>query len=205
MGLGESLPSSAQRRGAGRCGPPKGRNPGAEDAAGPKRPGDQRARELAGETIPDLVLDSSMGEPVELVAWVGWKVLYLVPGVPASAAGDATEHLAFVGLREVFASRVVQVLGVSVQSRSELLGLTVKLGIEHPLLADPTLALARSLDLPTLREGDRECYARMVLILDGLLIRHAFYPIDEPGRAPDQALAWLRLNGGGGHGGYLGA
>jgi len=175
------------------------------DRSGPKRPGDRRARELAGETIPDLVLDSSMREPVELDAWVGWKILYFVPGVPVSAAADAAEHLAFVRHREAFESRVVGVLGVSVQSRNELLGLTVKLGVEHPLLADPALALARALSLPTLREGDRECYARMVLVLDGLLIRHAFFPIDEPARAPDQAVAWLRLNGGGGHGGYLGA
>jgi peroxiredoxin len=85
------------------------------------------------------------------------------------------------------------VLGVSSQSPEVLRASTQHGKLAHSLLSDEELKLAAALDLPTLGHGDPRLYRRLTLMVRGGVIRHVFYPVENPAANADQILAWSRL------------
>jgi peroxiredoxin len=131
----------------------------------------------------------------------GWVVYYLYPGtdaVPAagseSPAEDIAEHLAFVEHQDELVAREVRVVGIASQSTEEQHQALKQVAIMHKMLADPDLALAESLNLPTFEHGGRRWYRRLTLIARDGVIQWVFYPIENAASNPGQILTWIQLH-----------
>jgi peroxiredoxin len=165
---------------------------------------DGAAAHLTGTAVPELTLESSNG-PVDLAAFGSERgVLYVYPrtGAPdreppaewnaiPGARGCTPESCGFRDQAEVLRAFGAKVGGLSSQTLEEQVELSERLGILHPVLADPELALRDALFLPTFEfEGDT-LYRRLTLVFEGGRIAKVFYPVFPPDRHAEEVVAWL--------------
>jgi peroxiredoxin len=108
---------------------------------------------------------------------------------------DIREHEAFARRAPELRHRAVSVAALSSQPVSEQINAMLALGLEHRLLHDPGLALARSLALPTTTITGRRYYDRQTLIVRECRIEHIFWPITDAGRSPTQVETWMLAHG----------
>jgi len=112
-------------------------------------------------------------------------VLYLYPGAGGSPvdgeqslALDAVEHLAFRDHQAEFIDAGYSVKGISSQPMDAQRKSVFFCRLDHELLSDPELLLARALGLPTFTTDDEErWYERLTLIARGGVIERVFYPV----------------------------
>ncbi|HLM84803.1 MAG TPA: hypothetical protein VK272_01300 [Solirubrobacteraceae bacterium] len=153
--------------------------------------------------VPDVLLPSFRAHPLSL-AWFAQQmpvVIYLYPGGSSCADGerslvlDAVEHRAFRDHQADLAAMRYSVIGISSQPTGVQLNSAFACRLDHELLSDPQLLLARALDLPTFAADGERRYERLTLIARGGRIQRAFFPVAAE-RSAAQALAWIRLHGG---------
>lgn len=170
---------------------------------------DGAARHLPGLTLPPLAFHSTDGEQVGLgsVSTGRW-VLYLYPltGEPGvdiprgwnqipGARGCSQEACSFRdNLTALEAQGAQRVLALSTDRAAYQQALVRRLQLPYPMLSDPELTLARTLDLPTFQAQGMTLYKRLTLIIDGDRIDHVFYPVFPPGSHADEVVDWLRTN-----------
>ncbi len=176
---------------------------------------DGAARHLPGRALPPLELPATDGATVRLdrVARGRW-VLFVYPltGEPGvdvprgwdeipGARGCSQEACSFRDkLRELEEAGVEEVLALSSDRTRYQQELAVRLHLPYRLLSDPELRAADALALPTFtaqalpqdRGGPQRLYKRLTLVLDGLAIKHVFYPVFPPDRHADEVLDWVR-------------
>jgi len=173
----------------------------------PRPINDGAADHLSGQALPPLMLVSTSGEHISLDALgPGRSILYVYPltGRPdvdlpdgwdmipgargcTSEACDFRDH--HTQLREAGAARV---FGLSSQETSYQRELVSRLQLPFAMLADPQLALAVSVGLPTFATGGMTLYKRLTLVVRDGVIEHVFYPIFPPSTHAQQVLTWLR-------------
>jgi peroxiredoxin len=131
-----------------------------------------------------------------------WVVYYLYPGassepddVREGLLADRAQHFAFSAERERLALHGVRVAGVSSQTPQEQFATITANRIDYVMFSDPDLALARTLDLPTLEHEGRSWYRRLTLLAHAGVIRWVFYPVESPAANPGQVIAWMQING----------
>ena len=176
---------------------------------------DGAAAHLRGCLLPPLTFTATTGEQLRLdTITTGRWVLYLYPltGDPAmdvphgwddipGARGCSQEACSFrdalSALRTAGAEKVVALSSDSATFQEDLVA---RLHLPYPMISDPDLHLARSLDLPTSTSESMpgayggELYKRLTLVIDANRIEHVFYPVFPPSTHADQVLAWLRAN-----------
>jgi len=166
---------------------------------------DGAADHLPGTAMPALVLDSSQG-PVDLAELTAERaVIYLYPhtGVPGEplpegwdafpgARGCTPESCGFRDHAAELAALGARVAGLSGQPIEEQIELAHRIGIRHPVIADPQLRLRDALALPTFRLNGGTYLCRLTLVAAGGTIVKAFYPVFPPDRHAAEVLAWLR-------------
>jgi peroxiredoxin len=166
---------------------------------------DGAADHLPGMAMPALVLDSSQG-PVDLAELAAERaVIYIYPhtGVPGEplpegwdafpgARGCTPESCGFRDHAAELAELGARVAGLSGQPVAEQTELAERIGIRHPVIADPKLRLRATLALPTFRLNDVTYLCRLTLVAERGTITHAFYPVFPPDRHAGEVLAWLR-------------
>jgi len=170
---------------------------------------DGAARHLPGRTLPALTFPATDGNDIALdTVSTGRWVLFLYPltGDPGldmprgwdqipGARGCSQEACGFrdnlTALREHGAE---QVLALSSDDARYQQNLVRRLGLPYPMLSDPKMSLAAALDLPTFRAHGWTLYKRLTLIVDGLTVEHAFYPIFPPDTHAAEVLDWLRAH-----------
>ncbi len=81
--------------------------------------------------------------------------------------------------------------GLSSQTLEEQVELSERLGILHPVISDPELALRDALSLPTFEFEGQTLYKRATLIFEAGRIEKCFYPVFPPDRHAEEVLAWL--------------
>jgi peroxiredoxin len=159
---------------------------------------------LTGASVPALELESSVG-PVELAAFgAGRAVLYVYPrtGHPdrpvpeewdaiPGARGCTPQSCGFRDHAEELRELGTKVAGVSTQTLEEQVELSERLGILHPVVSDPELALRDVLSLPTFEFGGQTLYKRVTLVFDRGRVAKVFYPVFPPDRNAEEVLAWL--------------
>ena len=171
---------------------------------------DGAADHLAGTSLPALTLVATSGEPVPLdrLGPGGRSVLYLYPmtgrqGVDLpegwddipGARGCTPESCGFRDHHaDLLAAGAQAVYGVSSQSTEYQREAAERLHLPFAMLADPGLALADALALPTFTVDDQRLYRRLTLIVDDARIEHVFYPVFPPDRHAEQVVAWLRAS-----------
>ncbi len=166
---------------------------------------DGAADHLQGATVPPLSLPATSGEQVDLAsAAAGTLVLYCYPrtGTPGEplppgwdripgARGCTPQSCAF---RDHFAQLELlgaRVLGLSAQTLADQAEFADRTGLPYPLLADPGLALAGALRLPTFQVAGMRLYRRLTLIARDAEIIRVFYPVFPPDRNAADVVAWL--------------
>lgn len=159
---------------------------------------------VEGLEVPALTFESSNG-PVDLAAFgAGRAVLYVYPRtgrpdtpVPAEwdaipgARGCTPESSGFRDHSEELRTLGARVAGLSTQTLEEQVELSERLGILHPVIADPELALRDALSLPTFDFEGQTLYKRLTLVLKDGRIAKCFYPVFPPDRHAEEVVAWL--------------
>jgi peroxiredoxin len=178
---------------------------------------DGAARHLMGTKCPDVVLDSTRGERIDLSRLSGWTVVFAYPrtGRPGldnppgwdlipGARGCTPQSCAF---RDRFgklkAAGVDRVFGLSTQTGDYQKEAAERLHLPFALLSDAELKLTRALRLPTFTidghlEGQpREqspaiLLKRLTLVVRDGKVERTFYPVFPPDANADQVLEWMR-------------
>ena len=169
---------------------------------------DGGADHLSGLSVPDLELQATTGEMVQLSALPGPRtVLYLYPmtGRPGvalpdgwdqipGARGCTPESCAFRDHHAELRSAGAHVYGLSSQDRDYQAEAVQRLGLPFPILSDPGLELAARLGLPTFDAGTGPLYKRLTMVIAAGRIEHVFYPVFPPDEHAGRVLAWLRAH-----------
>lgn len=180
----------------------------------PVPPDDGAADHLPGLPMPELSLQSSDGQTVDLACLgAGRTIIYLYPrtGQPGvdlpqgwnaipGARGCTPESCGFRDhFADLQAAGVTGVWGVSSQDPNYQAEAVERLHLPFGMLSDPQLTLADALDLPTFAApGHDRLYARLTLVVRNGVIEQVFYPVFPPDTHAQQVLDWLRANPGAG-------
>lgn len=172
----------------------------------PTEPDDDGAADhLQGRLVPHTRLDWTAGDSVDLAELAARRlVLYLFPRMSASSEPDPTgwmeipgaygcteQTCAFRDRQATFHELGFTVAGLSAQTRREQLDTTNRLDVPFPLLADPALAVQRTLEVPTFEVDGMVFYKRLTLVAEAGRIVKVFYPVSPPEEHPATVLAWL--------------
>ena len=181
-------------------------NPNVLPEALPVPQNDGGARHLPGMRLPAIALAATDGTQVDLSKLAGRTVVYIYPrtGVPGQPLPDGWD--AIPGARgctpqscsfrdhfaELKALGVSQVFGLSVQDGDYQREAVERLHLPFPVLSDQDLRLARAIDLPMFTVAGMTLNKRMVLVIDGGVITHVFYPVFPPDKSAAEVVEWLR-------------
>ena len=162
---------------------------------------DGAAAHLTGLELPDLELESSLG-PVSVR---DFDVLYVYPrtgrpGVPPLPGWDETpgargctpQSCGFRDAHGELRELGLRVAGLSAQTLDDQLEFAERNGMPFPVIADPHLALAHALRLPTFEIHGHTLYKRLALVATDARIVKVFYPVFPPDANADDVLRWLR-------------
>lgn len=170
---------------------------------------DGAAAHLPGTTAPHLELSATDGSVVGLdTLGPGRTVLYIYPlsGQPGVDLPDGWDNIPGArgctpeacGFRDhhqdLINAGVARVYGLSSQDSDYQRELVERLHLPFRMLSDPTLSLARALDLPTFQAGGQELYKRLTLVVRYGVVERAFYPIFPPDDHAEQVLTWLQAS-----------
>jgi peroxiredoxin len=169
---------------------------------------DGAADQLPGMRLPALGFPSTHGGEVDLAGAArraGTLVLYVYPrtGTPGEpspdgwdaipgARGCTPQSCAFRDHDAELRAAGAEVLGLSAQPAPEQAAFAAREQLPFALLADPRLALAAALRLPTFTAAGMRLYKRITLIVQDSTIAKVFYPVFPPDRNAADVLAWLR-------------
>jgi peroxiredoxin len=166
---------------------------------------DGAADHLDGLAMPSLTLPSTQGELDLAEQARELLVLYVYPrtgrpGIEPPSGWDETPGARGCTpqscgyrdhggeLRELGA----RVVGVSAQPLDDQRELVERLGLPHPVVADPELRLAEALGLPTFEFDAERLYKRLSLVAERGRIVKVFYPVFPPDENAAEVVAWLR-------------
>jgi peroxiredoxin len=167
---------------------------------------DGAADHLAGMTLPEVRLPSTLGETISLAELSrGRLVAYVYPrtGTPGQqsppgwddipgARGCTPQSCAYRDSLAEFTSLGAAVVGVSTQGPDEQREFAKREHIPFPLLSDDDLRLRDALRLPTFTVDGMTLYKRLTFVTEKGRIAKAFYPVFPPDGNAAEVLAWLR-------------
>ena len=166
---------------------------------------DGAARHLSGMAMPDLVLTTTDGRPVNFAKLAGRTVIYAYPrtGEPGKAPPDGWAAIPgamgctpqscafrdhFADLRQQGAT---QVFGLSTQTQAYQREAAQRLKLPFPLVSDADFRLAKALKLPTFDAAGMTLLKRLTLVIDDGVISKVFYPVFPPDKNAEEVLRWL--------------
>ena len=167
---------------------------------------DGAARHLEGMVLPDVSLEATDGGRVSLAKLTGRTVVYAYPrtGEPGQpnlvpdwdaipgARGCTPQSCAFRDHHaELIARGVTQVHGLSTQTSAYQREVATRLHLPFTLIADPHLAFATAIRLPTFEAAGQRLLKRLALVIDEGRITKVFYPVFPPDRSAEEVLGWL--------------
>ena len=168
---------------------------------------DGAANHLAGLLLPDIELDTTNGQPIQLSKLQGRHVIYIYPmtGQPnitlpdgwdsiPGARGCTPQSCSFRDHADELAILNTKIFGLSSQTTEYQLEAKNRLHLPFELLSDASLALKNSLKLPTFYVGNLELYKRLTMIVENNRIIKTFYPVFPPDKNVDDVIEWLETS-----------
>jgi peroxiredoxin len=166
---------------------------------------DGAADHLPGHQVPGTRLSCTQGGELDLgEATRRLAVIYLYPGtgVPGTpppegwddipgARGCTPQSCAFRDHVLELAAYGASLLGLSAQPLEQQREFARREQIPYPLLSDPELRLADTLQLPTFEADGRRFYRRLTFVARAQRITKVFYPVFPPHQNASQVLSWL--------------
>ncbi|SIT43219.1 BcpB protein [Paraburkholderia ribeironis] len=171
----------------------------------PKPVDDGAANHLTGLDLPQIVLNTTSGEAVDLSQLAGRTVIYAYPWkkrpdgplpegwvtIPG-AAGCTPQSCAFRdSASEIRAAGATHLFGLSTQDSAYQREAVDRLQLPFPLLSDQHLRLTNALSLPTFVAAGMTLLRRLTMIVNNGRIERVFYPVFPPDRNAADVLAWL--------------
>jgi peroxiredoxin len=175
-------------------------------------PGDDGAADhLPGRVLPALELASTQGGVMRVdrvPEGFSRLVLYAYPrtGRPdeplpdgwdaiPGARGCTPESCGFRDHSAELSAAGAAVAGVSTQDTAYQAEAAERLGLPFPLLSDAGLRLTTALGLPTFEAAGMTLTKRLTLVvIEGGVVEHVFYPVFPPDRHADEVLAWVHAH-----------
>lgn len=162
---------------------------------------------LFGSSLPNLALNSTSNQAINLSTLSGKTVLYFYPmtGIPdvalpddwdeiPGARGCTPQSCSFRDHKKELSDLGANVLGVSAQSTDYQLEAKQRLHLPFELLSDENLSLKSALGLPTFETAGMELYKRVTLVIADGVINKVFYPVFPPDQNAQDVVNWLREN-----------
>jgi len=166
---------------------------------------DGLAAHLQGMRLPDVSLESTRGEAVNLSSIKQKLVIYIYPltGRPdvalptgwdeiPGARGCTPQACDFTNHYQELQALNTVVFGLSSQSTEYQLELKNRLHLPFDLLSDSHFLLQKSLTLPTFVANNLLLYKRLTLIAEQSVIKKVFYPVFPPNQNASQIIDWLK-------------
>jgi peroxiredoxin len=166
---------------------------------------DGACNHLLGQKLPQVLLDSTSGERVNLSAIQGKVVLYCYPmtkqpNVPIpdgweqipGAAGCTLQSCSFRDFNAEFQELGVHVYGISTQNSSYQQEAVERLHLPFELLSDANLVFTTLLRLPIFEVEGKQLIKRLTLIADSGKIVKVFYPVFPPDTNAPAVIEWLK-------------
>jgi peroxiredoxin len=162
---------------------------------------DGAADHLVGLELPELVLQSSLGD----VNVRDFDVIYVYPrtgrpGVPMLPGWDETPGARgctpeSCGFRDSYGELVAlgaSVAGLSAQTLDDQREFAERNAMPFPVIADPERRLGEALQLPTFEIAGLTLYKRLTLVAEDARIVKVFYPVFPPNTNAAEVVAWLQ-------------
>jgi peroxiredoxin len=166
---------------------------------------DGGADHLTGMAVPQLRLPTTQGELDLSQEAAGLLVLYVYPrtGRPGrepppgwdetpGARGCTPQSCGYRDHGAELWELGARVVGLSAQPLEDQQEAAQRLGLHHPVAADPELRLAAALDLPLFEFDGQRLYRRLSLVAEQGRIVKVFYPVFPPDENAAEVVAWLR-------------
>ena len=166
---------------------------------------DGDAAHLVGMSIPDLALNSTAGNPVNLSQLDGLTLVYVYPrtGRPDQALPDGWDMIP--GARgctpqscafrdhadELQQLGVSNLFGLSTQETEYQREAADRMHLPFALLSDAGLKLTHAMLLPTFEVDGMTLIKRLTMILREGVVQQVFYPVFPPDQNVVDVIAWL--------------
>jgi peroxiredoxin len=168
---------------------------------------DGGAKHLAGMRLPDIRLEATGGQAINLAQLVGRTVVYAYPrtGIPGTplpngwdaipgARGCTPQSCSFRDhFNELKAAGTDHLYGLSTQDSAYQREAVERLHLPFAILSDEDLKLTTALKLPTFEAGGMTLIKRLTLVIDDGTIT-VFYPVFPPDKSAETTLRWLQAN-----------
>ena len=165
---------------------------------------DGKCNHLTNSYLPDVILNSTKDEKINLSKLQGLWVLYFYPmtGRPdvklpdgwneiPGARGCTPQSCSFKDNFEKLKSLNANVYGISTQSTNYQKEVKERLHLPYEILSDENLELTKKLDLPTFEIENMILTKRVTLICkDGEIVKF-FYPVFPPDKNVDEVISWI--------------
>lgn len=137
---------------------------------------------LVGWCIPAITLtDVLEGDcDLEYLASGRGAVFYLYPGDTREERADAAQIQGFREREATFAKLGIRIVGISAQDITHQIMHRARHEVDHLVLADPQLALARSLHIPIYEIHGRPVHPRLALLAQHGQVQCAWVPAVNP-------------------------
>ncbi len=159
-----------------------------------------------GTRLPDLELDATPGEPVNLARRPGRTIVFVYPWTGRAglanppdwdhipgAHGSTPQTEGFARAYDQFRAIGCEVYGLSGQDSTHHRELSERLALPFALLSDDDLSFARALRLPTFETGGVTYLKRLTLLIRDGAIEAVIYPVHPPDRSADATLRFTVL------------
>lgn len=166
---------------------------------------DGLAAHLEGLALPDISLQSTGGEIVNLRMLGQRAVVYIYPltgrpdiALPSGwdeipgARGCTPQACDFSNHYQELRDLKTSVFGLSSQNSVYQSELKSRLHLPFDLLSDSHFLLQSALQFPTFKVDGMLLYKRLTLILEHNQIKKVFYPVFPPDQNASQVIGWLK-------------
>lgn len=168
---------------------------------------DGRCNHLKNMNLPNVILNSTSNNKINLSSLKGLSVLYFYPmtGRPdidlpsgwneiPGARGCTPQSCSFRDNNQVLTNLQAKVYGISTQSTSYQKEMVERLHLPFEVLSDESLELTKELNLPTLIVNDMILIKRITLICKDDKIIKVFYPVFPPDKNVEEVIKWIENN-----------
>lgn len=156
--------------------------------------------------IPEIKLQSTKGELINIGKLSGLSVIYIYPmtGQPnvvlpqgwdeiPGARGCTPQSCSFRdNFSELKNLNIKNIFGLSSQTTKYQKEMSERLHLPYSILSDEKLIFANALKLPTFKVDNMNLIKRITLILNNNKIIKYFYPVFPPDQNVNEVISWLK-------------
>lgn len=168
---------------------------------------DGKCNHLTNITLPNITLNSTGDNKINLSKLKGFTVLYFYPrtGRPdvelldgwneiPGARGCTPQSCSFRDNHQTLTELNVSIYGISTQSTAYQKELVQRLHLPYEILSDENLELTQELNLPTFQIENMTLTKRVTLICKDDKVVKCFYPVFPPDENIYDVINWIRIN-----------